>query len=187
MPRTTNSAPSPFDNTMNDQQAADLARDTWTKCLALLPAPLAANLAPHSQDPKRLKKKGIVDIMRIRILPVRKQPASFWNSTWCFYEIAVGSLDGSALCLGGVQFVQFSNNPRCGDCKWLLPVTAIIRDLQAKRPKDFITEFQADPTTPRPLISARYHAKPHKFFPPALAAEHLAWLIEESLPRFEAL
>jgi hypothetical protein len=172
---------------MNDQQRADLAMDTWLKCRVLLPTLLVKNLAPHSDDPKPLKKKGTLDIMRIRLLPIQMKPAKFWNSSWCFYEIAVGSLGGSFLCLGGVQFLQCSGQQSCGGGKWTGPVTTIIHDLHALRPNDFIKDFQADNSADRPLLSARYHAKPFKNFPVQRAAEDLAWLIQESLPRFEAL
>ena len=170
---------------MDDQQAAALATDTWTKCLALLPKNLAANLNIHSSDPKRLRKKGTLDIMRVRILPVQKAPVSFWSSAWCFYQIGIGTYDGSALCLGGVDFVQFSGQKVCGAGHWFKPVKDILAKLEAARPNVFSVDPRTDIQCA--IIGARYRAKPHKYFPVDLAAADLAWLIKQSLPRFEAL
>ena len=171
---------------MDDQQRAQLALDTWQKCQTLLPPTIAAKLEPASGDPGPPgKKPDQLRIIRLRILPTRAHmlPAGFWNKTWCFYEIGVGSY-GAGLCLGGVQFLQFSRS--CGDCKWLDAVSTILKDLQPKRP-GFLLEWEADRDAPRPQLYTRYNAKPHRYFPVALAAADLAWLIKQSLPRFEAL
>lgn len=160
-----------------------LAQATWNTCLSLLSPTLAANLTPHSSDPAPSKKKG-TDVMRLRILPKNRRPSNFWNGTWCFYEIGVGSYERGAnegLNLGGVSFVQFSDNEKCGGGFYRNSVLQILNQLALQRKNDFRVQDE------KSVILYRRYGITHRVFPYKIAGEDLAWLITESLPIFAAL
>ncbi|MDB6126033.1 MAG: hypothetical protein JWQ71_5026 [Pedosphaera sp.] len=167
------------------QPASDiqLAQATWVTCKSLLPPALIANLTFHSSDPAPFKKKG-TDIMRLRILPKNRQPPNFWNSTWCFYEIGVGSYErgpNEGLNLGAVSFVQFSDNEKCGGGIYRNRVLRILNQLAFQRKNDFQVQDE------KSIILYRRYSISHRLFPHTLAGQDLAWLITESLPLFASL
>lgn len=168
---------------MEDREYAAIAVKTWEQCVHTLPTSLKTSLEIQSPDPKRFKKYGdSLDIMRLRLLPVKRAPKSFWSPKFCYYEIGIGPYDGG-LCLGGVQWIQFPNQKVCGANQWLPQVQSILNATNQKRP-----EFQIHSGIPElTAIQQFYYAKPHKFFPSELAGKDLAWLIEETFPAFVAL
>jgi hypothetical protein len=172
---------------MNATTPDQLALQTWQACQLILPAPLRNTF--DALGPDYLKKKGgQIDISRIRILPKFKRPSRFWSSAWCYYEIGVGTNDGSALTLGGVTFLQFSNQTVCGAMHHYRPLLEILRAVQSLRPADFSVGTQNSTGVPQPSCFRRYRANPEqKTFPVDLAAKDLAWLIQETLPAIEQL
>lgn len=88
----------------NMQNSSDeqIAINTWNVCRSRLSPTLVGKLEPYKADPKRLRKYGgHLDIMRLRILPVRLEriPSDFWDPEWCLYELGVGLYPHQTLCL----------------------------------------------------------------------------------------
>jgi hypothetical protein len=173
---------------MSNPAHTKIALETWDLCNQLLPNECGWTVAPHPKDPSLLQKKGHAPfVTQLRILPEPKQPVRFWSSSWCFYQILVGPADAGTN-LGGIQFLQFSGQDACGGGLWRKPVAAILRELQTRRPAEFsITELN-DKGAIKPQLCTRYRMSSQcKTFPVEQAAADLAWLIQESLPRFQAL
>jgi hypothetical protein len=165
-----------------------IALETWKACSEQLPQDCGWSVAAHPKDPSPLNKKGNAPfVTRLRILPETKHPNQFWSSSWCFYEILIGPVDGGTN-LGGVQFLQFSNQAVCGDGLWHQPVMQVLKALQQERPMDFsLTEFN-DRHVRKPQLCTRYRMSPKcRAFPVDRAAADLAWLIQKSMPKFQAL
>lgn len=173
---------------MKNSESQRIALQTWEACRKQLPQGCDWSVAPHPKDPLPLNKKGNAPfVTRLRILPEPRQPSRFWSSSWCFYEILVGPIDGGTN-LGGIQFLQFSNQNACGAGAWHDPVMEILRNLHARRPKDFLLTEVNDKGVRKPQLCTRYRMSPQcKSFPVKQAASDMAWLIENSLPKFHAL
>jgi hypothetical protein len=164
-----------------------LANDTWHLCQTLLSPGLSSTLKTAPRDPQPFKKGG-TNIVRLRILPQKKVPARFWDNTWCFYELGVGSYDNSALVLGGVAFLQFSDQQVCGDGLHQSAVRQILEHAHRQRANDFQLGDSSGGGATMPFLGRRYRANPaQKFFPVELAANDLAWLINVTLPEFQKL
>ena len=161
------------------------ALQVFDAAIALLPSTMAKEVMANRSDPKPLKK-GNTNIMRLRMLPQQKAPILFWNSAWCFYEIGVGTYsprDGEGLNCGGIQFFQNPNMKVCGTGIYRRQVTEIISALAKARP-GFVAGL--DPAG-KIHFGRRYLVKDFRDFPVTVAGEDLAWLIEQTLPRFQAI
>ena len=161
------------------------ALQVFDAAIALLPSTMAKEVLANHSDPKPLQK-GDTDIMRLRILPRQKAPIKFWNSAWCFYEIGIGTYsprNGEGLNLGGIQFFQNPNMEVCGAGKYRRQATEIISALAKLRPC-FVAGL--DPMG-KIHFGRRYMVKDFRDFPVAVAGEDLAWLIQKTLPRFQAI
>jgi hypothetical protein len=174
---------------MQPTDPIQLALDTWTHCQSLLPSAVARGLTTAPGDPQPFKKHGGgTNIVRLRILPRKKVPALFWSNAWCFYELGVGSYDNSALVLGGVCFLQFSDQKVCGGGKYESAVRQILLSAHKKRAEDFQLAETSGGGARMPFLGRRYRANPaQKFFPVEHAAKDLAWLISATLPEFQKL
>jgi len=170
---------------MTTQDPKSLAVAAWDECCRLLPKNLAENLAVPKADPAPFQKSGN-DFVRLRVLPRQKTPQNFWNSSWCFYEIAVGNYS-AGLTVGGVAFIQFPNQKACGEGRYLQPVLAILEKLRAERDNEFELCAASPGLSAATGFSRRYFAREFPFFPPAVAGRDLAWLIQNTLPLFETL
>ena len=170
---------------MPAQNLESLALAAWVECCRLLPKSLAENLAIPQADPAPFKKSGN-DFVRLRVLPRQKNPLNFWNSSWCFYEIAVGKY-GDGLTVGGVAFIQFPKQKACGDGRFLQPVLAILVKLRPECVSGFELCAASPGLSAVTGFSRRYFAREFPFFPPAVAGRDLDWLIQKTLLKFEAL
>jgi hypothetical protein len=166
-----------------------LARDTWQATLPLLPPAIAADLPTAAGDPALFRKyDDTISIARLRIVPDTKAPPYFWSRAKCFYELGVGKYDGSASVLGRVAFLQFTNQKVCGCGHYSRPVSEILKTLAQERPQDFAFSDRSPDAAPMPMLARLYRAGPTlPFFSPNLAAQDLAWLISETLPKFQRL
>jgi hypothetical protein len=173
---------------MTAQQQKDLANKTFELLQGIL-AKLNPGLEVTSvpKDPAFIPKDRCKDVMRIRVLPKAKIPSGFWSTHGCFYEIGVGPY--FPLCLGGVQFFQYSQQQQCGS-RYAAEVGQILKQLQSLAPRGFLL----GPTSDGKFhFQRRYMASEFKgrkqvmLFPCAQAAADLAWLIAESAPRFATL
>lgn len=174
---------------MSTHNPKNIALETWDLCRGMLPPHIVENLTVPPSDPQPLKKKD-ADIMRLRILPKRKHPVQFWSSSWCFYEIGVGSYgrgNGTGLNIGGISFVQFPNQKACGEGRYLRSVSDIVRGLQRQRNTEFEVVVAGEAGAVSTQLFRRYMTKSSPQFPVQIAAEDLAWLIQHSLPKFEAI
>lgn len=170
---------------MTTPDPKSLALETWDECCRLLPKSLADNLVAPKADPAPFKKSGN-DFVRLRVLPRQKTPLNFWNSSWCFYEIAVGNY-GGGFTVGGVAFIQFPNQKVCGEGRYLQPVLAVLEKLRAERAAEFELCAASPGLSAVTGFSRRYFVREFPVFPPAVAGRDLAWLIHKTLPQFEAL
>jgi hypothetical protein len=169
---------------MNDKDSGAILLDTLDRCLAQLPPKIAGNLTHPQSDPSPLKKKQN-DIVRIRVLPRKKSPVSFWNSTWCFYQLGLG-VYGGALTVGGVSFVQFPFQDKTGDGHYCRSVIEIIQRLGAGKGSSFQLTPASGPGTAT-SYKRLYGNRDFPFFPVEQAANDLSWLIANTLPAFEAI
>jgi hypothetical protein len=161
-----------------DPKAALL--EVFNKCQTRLDGRIADNLAVVGNDPAPLKKKNS-DILRMRVLPIERSPLNFWSATWCFYEVGLGMYGGKPTT-GGVSFVQFPLQRACGDSRYLQPVISILQDVQKNA-----TEFALTTAPPSTQLQRVYRLKEFPYFSVEQAAKDLAWLIEKTLPAFEAI
>ena len=175
----------PIDNPVTAQDPKSLALAAWDECCRLLPKNLVENLTVPQADPANFKKSEN-DFVRLRVLPRQKNPLRFWNSSWCFYEIAVGNY-GAGLTVGGVAFIQFPNQKACGEGQYLQPVLAILEKLQAECAAKFELCAASHGLSAVTGFSRRYFAREFPFFPPAVAGRDMAWLIQKTLPQFTAI
>jgi len=173
---------------MNQLSQREVALATFDECLKILPSILQEAIYSPATDPRAIKK-GDTDILSLRIFPKHKSPIRFWSSQWCFYEIGVGHYEahtGEGLNLGGISFVQFPFNERCGKGAYQSATLEILRRLQGEKPSEFsLTEARHDKQAT--IFQRRYFITTHKTFPISVAANDLAWLIQKSLPQFQAL
>lgn len=165
----------------SDPKAALL--EVFERCQQQMPEKLAKNLVLPRGDPAPLKKQD-TNILRLRVLPVRKVPEGFWNASWCFYEVGLGVYSGK-LTVGGVMFVQFPFQTACGNSRYWRPVISILQKLQQASPVFELT--CASDNQRSTLFQRAYRNKDFPFFPVKQAAQDLAWLIQETLPTFEAI
>ena len=161
-----------------------LLLDSFDRCLAQLPPNIASNLTHPPSDPSPLKKKQN-DIVRIRVLPRKKSPVSFWNSSWCFYELGLG-VYGGALTVGGVSFVQFPFQDTTGDGHYCRPAIDILQRLGTGNGNAFQLIPASGPGTAT-SYKRLYRNKDFPFFPVDQAAKDLSWLIANTLPAFETI
>ena len=171
-----------------EKQDALLAQGTWDACQLLLPPALRTAIERHPDDPAIPDKKSDrLGIVRVRLLPIKKQPSKFWSANWCFYEIGVGKYDGDGLCLGGVQFLQFAGNDPDGRARWTPHVTAMLKEIEDTNTLGSRFSPRNSSGVVTSQIATRYRPPNHKYFPVSQAAADLAWLITATLPRFQAL
>jgi hypothetical protein len=174
---------------MTKAQQTQLAQDTYDLLLKdLKRIDPSIELKKNAKDPAFVPKAVCKDVMRIRIFPRVRQPADFWDTKACFYEIGVGPYQGTALCLGGVQFFQYANQKRCGGGRHTAQVQKILKRMLTKAPKGFSLALPA--VDGKFHFEKRYSGKDYGrgvMFPCADAAADLAWLIANSLPQFSAL
>ena len=167
---------------MTSPDLKSLALETWDECCRLLPQSLAENLVVPNADPE-VFKKGATDIMRLRVLPKRKAPLNFWSTSWCFYEIGIGTYDGT-LNVGGVQFVQFPFQKVCGSSRYWRQVINVLESLKDGRVGEFQMLPSTGPGTPT-LYQRFYRNRDFPLFPVTEAAQDLSWLLQKTLPQFE--
>jgi len=162
----------------------ELAQVAWQTCLENLPPELRAALSPPKGDPQ--PHPTIKNVARLRVLPRRKLPPTFWSSTSCFFEITIGIRSTTALVHGTVAFFQYPNKKACGSGRYYRPTIEILRSAEGRRP-----EFHLDPTGGEKgayiIFERGYAVKEFSAFPAVHAGEDLAWLITETLPRIQAL
>jgi hypothetical protein len=169
---------------MNMKDAQSTLLSVFDNCSAQFPKSITSNIQYARNDPQPFKKQN-TDIIRMRILPRKKAPVSFWSSTWCFYELGVGVYDG-ALTVGGVLFVQFPYQKVCGRGSYATPVADILRALGTGKESAFECHIPSGPgdcTTYKRL----YRCKQFPIFSVDQATEDLCWLVSNTLPKFEAL
>lgn len=173
--------------TMNAASLRNMAMEVFDQAVAILPVRIGQDVAPHRSDPVPFKTKGS-EFMKLRILPRTKAPVRFWSSSWCFYEVGIGHYarrDGEGLNVGGIQFLQFSNNAQCGAGAYAKQVEAILTQLHGLRP-EFRLDRPGSGDQDHCSLERRYFVKQFAAFPVQVAAADLAWLIKESLSRFQA-
>jgi hypothetical protein len=174
---------------MTEQQQKQLALETYDLVVKRLHARRPnLEVEKHDKDPAFIPKGKGKDVMRVRVFPKKRLPKHFWNVDACFYEIGVGPYEGRAFCLGGVQFFQYAKQQRCGGGSYETAIESILRSLLPTAPKGFFFE--------PPSIERKFHFEkqysgkdygPGVLFPCKDAANDLAWLIEQSLPKFFSL
>lgn len=170
---------------MGFQNLEEITAETWSKCQKALTLGVANELAAASGDPTPHPKNA--SLFRLRILPRKKQPKNFWSSTWCFYEIVVGSSsprDGSGLNVGSVHFIQFVNQKACGGGHYTVPTLEIFKKVQVAH-----GQFRLNPPGADRVFTAFVRRYPISFraFPIDEAANDLALMIAETLPKFRQL
>ncbi len=166
----------------------ELALQVYDCVLANCSQHIAKDLSYPKNDPQPFQKAGS-DIMKLRILPRSKAPQNFWSPSWCFYELGIGyypASDGEGLSPGSIQFLQFSNNKQCGEGRYAGAVDNILTALQRERP-EFVLRRAGQAGQSHISLGRRYSIKDHPKLPVEVAAKDLAWLIKESLPRFQAI
>lgn len=167
----------------------DLAANTFDRTLERLKSLGSLSLKKPSSDPEDFSKGGS-RIAKIRVLPNRKDsaPLQFWSSKNCFYEIGVGVYRGRANCLGAVQFMMYPNYKACGNGRYTAGVREILSKLQPASKENFFLHFMVPPIEDAILCGFQYSVNPGQTtFPVEQAAQDLAWLIQETLPKFQVL
>ncbi len=169
---------------MTNEARNELAQAAWQTCLEKLPPELRDALSPAKGDPQ--PHPTIKNVARLRLLPRRKSPPTFWSSTSCFFEITVGIRSTTGLVQGTVAFFQYPNKKVCGSVRYYRPTIEILRTAEAKRP-----EFRLDPAGGGQgafiIFERGFAVKEFTAFPALRAGEDLAWLITQTLPRIQTL
>ena len=173
---------------MTKSDPFDKANATWVACVRQLPLYIARRLAPLHEDPSPLTKyNGRLRIMRLRVVASPMQPENFWSPIWCFYEIGIGVYEDNPRGFGAVKFLQFSDNQLCGHGHYHDEVCQILKRAENQRPRVFKGGSTSGGGGRMPHLTANYAKNSDEEFPIAKAAGHLAWLIEETFPRFNLL
>ena len=99
---------------MNQEADKELQRanEVFVLLEGCLPNGLKGKFDKVKNDPSPFPKQRPT-CAHLRILPtIREVPEKFWDSTWCFYQLSVGSeLAGSVAC---VDFRHAPGNAECG-------------------------------------------------------------------------
>ncbi|MBN8246208.1 MAG: hypothetical protein J0L84_02050 [Verrucomicrobia bacterium] len=166
-----------------------------------LPRSLRAKLEWEKKGPRSVSKKGCGDILRLGLLPpTPRHPRGFWDPSWACYEVSVGRYDplvepnimaGSPpiAAQAEVQFYHASHQKGLGSGHYLKQVERILRDLQILRPAHwtFIPAGGQDSSHVVQFLKRRYSLAEMAGDGPQVAADDLIWLIENTLPKFQAL
>ena len=88
---------------------AEIIQQVYTEIKRTLPPDIAVRLKFASPD-QPVKHGG--KIWRGRILGLRND--SIFDSAWCFYEIGIGHYGTAPTKQGGVGFVCYPSNKKCG-------------------------------------------------------------------------
>ncbi len=169
-----------------------LVQETYDLLEKFLPNSIKDKVTKNNRDPSRVVGAGRgIDQYRVRILPVRKSmvPSNFWSSAWCFYEIAAGTLGDPLrdnLAFGQVQFMHAPNTKPCGLGRYTSAVESILKRLHALRPRD-LHLFESSKGCTRIHLIRRYRPPKPPHYQPQLAAKDLAWLIEQTLEKFQGI
>jgi hypothetical protein len=163
-----------------------IAIETYDLTLSNLSPTLPDAVRRPPKDPHHFKKEE-TDIVKTRLLPTERAPASFWSATWCFYEIGIGSYGIGRANFGGVQFVMFPDNQVCGGGAYRRGVTGVLDGLNPGRRRGFFCEPNGGSTGAAILCGFRYCLGAFTEFPMETAADDLAWLIKNTLRQFAAL
>lgn len=148
-------------------------RDIYDALKTRLPQPLLAKLIFKEPD---YPTKGDSKIHRGRILPQRIK--SVFDASWCFYEIGVGRYaTGSGA--GGIGFVCFPKNKKCGEGVHSATVSDLITRYAAAHPT-----FNASKRGSASQCVFTYYPAMQ---PPNEPAANLADLITSTLPQLMAL
>lgn len=153
----------------------------------------AARVVPMHLEPSvkgRVALLGIPDylnkadpgksVYRAQFLPTARprRPRGFWDASWCFYEITVGTYLFQAH-VWEAQFFMATRNKKCGSGKYADQVRAIL-DGAAKRIAGSRSDFDAQKQFAFLTIVGRETS-------PVSAGKALAWIISETLPRLELI
>ena len=169
---------------MTGEERNELVHAAWQTCLEKFPPALRDALSPVKGDPQ--PHPTIKNVARLRLLPRRKSPLTFWSSASCFFEITVGIRSTTGLVQGTVAFFQYPNKKECSSGRYYRPTIEILRLAEARR-----SEFHLDPTGGEKgafiIFERGYWVKEFSAFPALRAGEDLAWMVTETLPLIQAL
>lgn len=121
-------------------------------------------------------EKGDSKIFRGRILPQRTK--SIFDTNWCFYEVGVGRY-AAGRGAGGVGFVCFPENKKCGKGTHTATVSDLVTRYAAAHPSFTASERGS----PAQYVFTYYPAMQPNNKP----ADDLAELITATLPQLERL
>lgn len=131
--------------------------------------------------PDAIPRKNGSEGIRGRILGTTTQ--SVWDAKWCFYEIGIGLYGSGKPNFGGIGFVSYPNNEKCGHGRNRRSLTTYVKDLTF-----YFTSFSAsNPADPFQGAFSYYYTDSFSQFPTAQAAADLSALISVTFENFNRL
>jgi hypothetical protein len=162
-----------------------------------------SGLSDHPVVGERLtpvnKVQEDTDLLKMVLLPPKPRiPKDFWDQTWCHYSVAYGrhakfDFDRGRPFEWHISFLHSPGNENCGHGRYKDRVTTILLETASKKPHQFFVVKHGDPRPDRDArvdgwpyvhILRRYYSKDVPKITPETIAEDLAWLVQETFPRF---
>lgn len=176
---------------MNQEVDKELQRanEVFVLLEGCLPNGLKGKFDKVKNDPSPFPKQRPT-CAHLRILPtIREVPEKFWDSTWCFYQLSVGSeLAGSVAC---VDFRHAPGNAECGHGEHSAAVSRILAATALRLKAQGFETHTPETSKGKPYFRLRrlYKGSPAyrsfgHFPPPEDLARDLAALIAHTYPAF---